>query len=128
MGTTGVSLPPSASINVEDRGQDRSRRQDQRARLVRGAELGDPAAADVEQRHGVDAGVAGPGEPGALGQKRERVDHAAVVQDAPLGKPVVPEVYWIWSGSPGATAGSAVWAVPSAAKASISLIRTVSRR
>jgi hypothetical protein len=25
---------------------------------------------------------------------------------APLGNPVVPEVYWIWAGSPGRTVGS----------------------
>ena len=24
---------------------------------------------------------------------------------APLGNPVVPDVYWIWAGSPGATSG-----------------------
>src|SRR5581483_10938158 len=41
---------------------------------------------------------------------------------APFGNPVVPDVYWIWAGSSGVTAGSVppapAWASPEARKSS----------
>ena len=38
-------------------------------------------------------------------------------RSAPLGKPVVPDVYWIWTGSSGATSGSASVGAPDARNA-----------
>ena len=46
----------------------------------------------------------------------------------PLGKPVVPEVYWICTSSPGVTAGSGVSASPVATNSAQSANDTTSRR
>ncbi len=50
------------------------------------------------------------------------------VNTAPLGKPVVPEVYWIWAGSSGPTAGRAATGEGWANSASGSVMSTTSRR
>src|SRR6266581_2101732 len=47
---------------------------------------------------------------------------------APLGKPVVPEVYWIWAGSSGRTSGNRSVAEPEAQNAGQSENRTTSRK
>jgi hypothetical protein len=46
---------------------------------------------------------------------------------APLGRPVVPEVYWICAAAPGSTWGSTSVGEPEAQKLSQSVNRTLSR-
>ena len=70
-----------------------------RAAGLQRPEGGQAAAGGVEQRHRVDAHVARRRRPD-LGDIAARCSiRPRWCSRAPLGKPVVPDVYWIWAGS-----------------------------